>query len=344
MTGPIVIGVSCGLVAAVLQSVCYIASRHFTQSRTGQASLHLLVLMHLWLGIMAAITLPLVWTAGVHWSRIALPLTLDVLFNIGGQIGLTLALRLAEPSRVSPLLTMKIFFPAILTTILGPPVGKVAEHYLTPWQWAAVVMCVIAGISINRGGGGMRKAALAAIVGCSVLFGASDWCVGLAIHGLLKTPGISPLNASVLGESALYLMTGVGAILLLLTGFGQPAGQRIFPWPDWRDSFPYAATWFAAMICLFLAFGQIGIVLGTILQCTRSFITILIGAGLMLLGLEHLEPKQPARVILTRIAAGVLMSAAISLYILRDPIAGLHRERPAHRPDSARRLAPSPPP
>jgi hypothetical protein len=99
-----------------------------------------------------------------------------------------------------------------------------------------------------------------------------------------------------------------------------PAGKRNFPWPDWRDSFPYAATWILAMICLFLAFGKIGVVLGTILQCTRSFITILIGALLMTLGLEHIEPRQPARVILTKIGAGVLMSVAISLYILRDPV------------------------
>ncbi|HEX4123956.1 MAG TPA: hypothetical protein VHY37_04455 [Tepidisphaeraceae bacterium] len=334
------LGVLCGLGAAILQSLSYIASRHFTHSRGGGAGWALVVLVHLWLGLMAAVTLPMVWTTGVPWHLVIWPLVGSAVCVFSGQWGLTLAIRLAEPSRVSPLLTMKVFLPAILTTIFGPPVGQVAERYLTPWQWAAVVMCVIAGVSINRGGGGMRKKALAAIIGCSIVFGCSDWCVGMAIGGLLKTPGISPLRASLLGESILFLMTAAGGISLLLAGAGVPAGRKIFAWPDWRDSFPYAATWFTAMICLFIAFGKIGIVLATILQCTRSFITILIGAGLMLLGLEHIEPRQPARVILIRIAAGVLMSVAISLYILRDPVAFFRHAQnpnpaPTHLPTSS---------
>jgi hypothetical protein len=55
------------------------------------------------------------------------------------------------------------------------------------------------------------------------------------------------------------------------------------------------------------------------MQCTRGFMTILIGAGLMYLGLEHIEPRQPRAVILRRIAAGFLMFLGISLYIVRDP-------------------------
>ena len=79
------------------------------------------------------------------------------------------------------------------------------------------------------------------------------------------------------------------------------------------------------MILLFVAFAEIGVVLGTILQCTRSFITILIGAGLMMLGYSHIESRQPRRVILGRIAAGVLMFLGITLYIVRDPMALLSK-------------------
>jgi drug/metabolite transporter (DMT)-like permease len=330
------IGVLCGLGAAVMQSWSYIASRHYTHSRgsgggSGGGGMALVVLVHLWLALMAGAVLAFVWTSGVPWHAVAWPLVASAVLDFVGQWGLILAIRLAEPSRVSPLLTMKVFLPAVLTTVLGPPVGQVADRYLTGWQWAAVVMCVIAGVSINRGGGGMRKAALAAVVGCSVIFGSSDWCIGMTIGGLLKTPGLSPLRASLLAESVLYLITGIGGVVLLMTGAGRPAGRKFFAWPDWRDSFAYGATWFAAMIFLFIAFAHIGVVLSTILQCTRAFITILIGAGLMLLGHEHIEPKQPARVILTRIAAGVLMSVSISLYILRDPVALWHRAALSHQ-------------
>jgi hypothetical protein len=204
-------------------------------------------------------------------------------------------------------------------------VGMSVDRYLSPWQWLAVGLCVLAGVSINHGGGGMRKAALAAIVITSIIFGSSDWCIGLTVAGILKAPGITPLGASLMVGSSLYLLTSLGGLALLATGWGRPAGSFFFAWRDWRDSFPYAASWFIAMVCLFLAFAHIGVVLGTILQCTRSFITILIGAALMRLGLEHIEPRQPARVIFTRIAAGVLMSLSISLYIIRNPVALWHR-------------------
>ena len=324
MTGAMAIGVTCGLAAAVLQSISYIASRHFTGSRDAHASFSLLVLMHLWMGVMAAVTLALVWMPGVPWTRVAWPLIFAAFFNVTGQIGLTLALRLAEPSRVSPLLTMKVFFPALLSTILGAPVGRLAQRYLTLWQWLAIALCVAAGVSISRGGGGMKKAALGAIAFGITVFAGSDWCVGLTVGDLLKAPGITPLRASLLAVSALYLLTLIAGLAALPTRWGgSTPGRMTYPWADWRDALPYAASWYLAMIVLFVAFGEIGLVLGTILQCTRSFITILIGAALMYIGYSHIEPKQPHRVILTRIAAGVLMFLAITLYIVRDPVAML---------------------
>jgi hypothetical protein len=120
------------------------------------------------------------------------------------------------------------------------------------------------------------------------------------------------LRASLLTESFLFLLLAALATLLLpWLGSRRPK--------DWRDASPFAVTWFTSMICLFFAFGQIGIVLGTILQCTRGFMTILLGVMLMYLGFEHIEPRQPRSVILRRLAAGLLMFLGITLYIIRDP-------------------------
>ena len=316
-------GVACGLGAAVAQSGSYIASRNFTHSktagRTGDQSIPLLVLMHLWLGILAAVVLPFVWIKGIHWEIIAAPILVAAVVNVAGQAGLTAAIRLSEPSRVSPLLTMKVFFPALLTMLVGPPVGRSADRYLTSWQWAAVFLCIVAGVSINRSGGGMRRAALFLVVCTALVFATSDWCVGLTVGGILRTP-MSSLRASLMAASILYLLTGIFGVVTLFTRWGGSTPDRItYPWRDWRDSFFYAASWFVAMILLFVAFAEVGVVLGTILQCTRSFITILMGTVLMYLGYAHIEPKQPAHVVVGRIAAGVLMFLAISLYIVRDP-------------------------
>ena len=329
MTGPTGIGVACGLAAAVLQSVAYVASRHFTHSRGlpgtprgRRAGLSLLVLMHLWLGGMAAVTLPLVWTAGLPWGRVWLPIGLCAVLDVVGQAALTVALERAEPSRVSPLLTLKVFCPAVLAAAFGPPVGRSAARFLTVWQWLAVGLCVAACVSINRAGGRMRRAAVAAVAVTVLAFAASDWCVGLTVGGLLSDPAVTPLRASVLTASVLYLLTAVAAVAVLPTRLGGATPDRLgYPRRDWLAALPYAAAWFGAMVALFVAFAEVGLVLGTILQCTRSFLTILLGVGLMALGYAHIEPPQPRRVVVQRVAAGVLMSAAISLYIVRDPAA-----------------------
>ena len=321
-----VTGVACGLGAAVTQSLSYIASRHYTASRsdTPNQSISLIVLMHLWLGIFSAAVLGLVFQRGLRWNLISMPLAAAAVCNVGGQIGLTVAIRLTEPSRVSPLLTMKVLFPAVLTMIVGAPVGKMAGQFLNGWQWLAIGMCVAAGVSISRGGGGIRKSALIAVLFTAMIFAGSDWCIGLIVNAIARTPSVSPLHASLLAASILYLTTALFGVFALFTPWGRPVNGRMYPWADWRDSFAYAAAWFIAMIFLFVAFAEIGVVLGTILQCTRSFITILMGTGLMMLGYAHIEPRQPRHVILKRIAAGVLMFLGISLYILRDPRALMH--------------------
>jgi hypothetical protein len=273
----------------------------------------------------------------LHWELITLPLISAAVFNVVGQLGLTIAIRLAEPSRVSPLLTMKVLFPAVLTMFVGAPVGRMADRFLSVWQWVAVLMCVAAGVSISRGGGGMRKAALLAVLWTVMVFAGSDWCVGLMVGGILRTPNVTPLHASLLAASILYLATSFFGVAALFTKWGRPAVGRIYPWIDWRDSFAYAASWFIAMIFLFVAFAEVGVVLGTILQCTRSFITILMGVGLMYLGYSHIEPKQPIRVVVGRIAAGVLMFAGITLYILSGANSPWHNLNVNHGDTEARR-------
>jgi drug/metabolite transporter (DMT)-like permease len=265
------------------------------------------------MGLMAIIVFAINWMPGVRWAPALLPILSSALFSVFGQLGLMQAIKYAEPSRVSPLLTVKLFFPALLATLIGQPVGAVANRSLNAWQWLAVSLCVIAGISINESGGRMRPRALVAVLFTATVFAGSDWSIGLAVAAFLRTPHMNVLRASLLTESGVFLLLAViAAVCLPFIGRARPR--------DWRDALPFAIAWFSSMIFLFFAFGQLGVVLGSILQCTRGFMTIVIGIALMYLGLEHIEPSQPRAVVLRRLAAGFLMFIAITLYIIRDPL------------------------
>ena len=239
-----------------------------------------------------------------------MPLAVETLFDIGGQFFLATALNYAEASRVSPLMTCKLLITATLASTLGQPVGATSS-WITPLQWFAVLLCLFAGISINFSGGRIKPKALLAIAASASSFAVSDYAINVMIKKLL-VPGIDNLHASLLTEGFCYLVTGLIALPLL-----KPFGSRSLK--DWRGSIPFGLAWFVAMIFLFLAFSTVGVLLGSILQCTRSFITIILGAAFMYAGHVHIESRQPRGVIIRRLLAGLLMFIGITLYVIRDP-------------------------
>jgi hypothetical protein len=307
-----IVGIFFGLSAALGQSISYLATRHYVQLRPKGASLQLLVLSHIWMGVLAIGLLPFIWPASaIHWSALLWPMVGETLTYICGQVCLVTALKHCEASRVSPLLTGKLFITATLASTLGQPVGAVSVG-ITPLQWCAVLMCIIAGISINFSGGRLKWKALLAIAATATSFALSDYTINLLIKGLLMSPGVDKLHASLLTEAFCYVVTAGLAIPLLI-----PLGSRRAH--DWKDAIPFSLAWFSAMVFLFLGFATVGVMLGTILQCTRGFITILIGAALMYAGQAHIEAAQPRGVMVRRLLAGLLMFAGITLYVVRAP-------------------------
>ena len=83
---------------------------------------------------------------------------------------------------------------------------------------------------------------------------------------------------------------------------------------DWLHALPFAATWLLSMVFLYACFAFVGPVFGNILQSTRGIISIVLGAGLARLGLEHLEQKVSRPVLRQRIGAAILMCAAVWLF------------------------------
>ncbi len=306
-----IFGFLAGLGAATSQSFSYLGIRHYVQRRPAGAAMQLLILGHIWMALFALVLLPFCWpTAAIPWRAFLPPFIAATILYTAGQLSLAIALKHAEASRVSPLMTSKLIVTGTLTALFGQPLGDTS--FITPLQWFAVLLCLIAGISINYTGGRMKTIAILAVAGAASSFSLSDWNINLMIKALLMQPAIDRLHASLLTEALSYLFTGLLVVPLL-----KPLGTR--KPADWIDAVPFAAAWFIAMIFLFIAFSSVGIMLGSILQCTRSFITIGLAAAFMYRGHEHIEPRQPRSVILRRFAAGFLMFIGITLYVIRDP-------------------------
>src|SRR5271154_3212624 len=148
-----ILGLLAGLGAATSQSFSYLATRHYAQRRVAGASIQLLVLGHIWMGLFSLMLLPFIWpSASLPWLAIIWPLMSTTIFYISGQLALVTALKHAEASRVSPLMTSKLILTATLAAIFGQPVGATSA-IITPLQWFAVALCIVAGISINYTGG-----------------------------------------------------------------------------------------------------------------------------------------------------------------------------------------------
>ncbi|HEY4329064.1 MAG TPA: hypothetical protein VGN88_04955 [Phycisphaerae bacterium] len=311
-------GLASGLGAAFFQSLSFLGNRYFAHSRGAQASRQLLVLAHIWMGIFSAVLLAIMWPGGAGWEwiwKVREPLLQMTFFYLIGQMGITLALRHAEPSRVSPLMGLKTIFLAGLSTFLPQPQLTQASQAvgLTGLQWAGVGLSLVAAIALNYAGTKLRKHAIWAILLACTSFAFADWNIArtnVALKAVL--PGLSTVAISFLNVGLCYFLAGV-------------VGWAAAPWygsrkgRDWADAVPFAAAWFAGMLCLYWCYAEVGPLLGVILQSTRGLMSILMGSLLVYWGHLHLEPINSRKVFIRRFAAGALMCLSVTLYVIGDP-------------------------
>jgi hypothetical protein len=292
-------GIALGLGAATCQSCSYVFSGLFV--RTFRCSPHvLLVLAHLAMGTVSLVALPLVLPTHLPpVSAYAGPLVGGVVSYLVGQMGLFLALRQTDASRVSPLLGLKLPILVILS------VFWLGARYSTG-QWLAVGLCLVAAAILNRSG--TRIAA-----GCVgwILLACLGYCLSdLNIRALvarLQGGGLGLGRAALVGGFLSYALCGAVAALML------PG----VPWRDrrmWRHALPFAAAWLGAMLLLFACFGAVGVVLGNIVQSTRGLISIGIGLLVSAAGHVHLEACTTPAVWCCRALAAALMVLSIVLF------------------------------
>lgn len=297
----IVHGIIFGLLAATCQSLCYVFSRVFV-TRGGNTSLGLFALSHAIMGVFAVALLPFCWSEQVYEVRAYVwPLAGSVVFYLLGQVCLFQAVKLTDASRVSPLLGLKILVLALITVLAF-------DKPLTHLQWIGVVLSIAAAAGLNWSGGGrIPLNASAAILGACVFYSLSDLSI-VSLTKVLSAEG--GFRGILLGTALAYSFAGVvGLALVGINGAEHRQGKQ------WREALPVAATWFLAMVFLFVCFRMLDAVFGNIVQSMRGPLSILIGAAIAYAGHAHLEQKVGVWTFVRRLGAAVLMCAAIAIFV-----------------------------
>ncbi|MFA7231373.1 MAG: hypothetical protein WC071_08890, partial [Victivallaceae bacterium] len=140
-------------------------------------------------------------------------------------------------------------------------------------------------------------------------------CIGYSLSDInikilitkLGEPDI--VTAAILAGTMSYTVNGIMATTVFFSS-SKMSKRLILP------SLPFCIFWFVAMLLLFYCFGIIGPVLGNIVQSTRGIISVIIGAVVAKIGFSDLESKLTLPIVLKRIIAAILITAAIILFSL----------------------------
>lgn len=295
-----VLGIIFGFLAAFFQSGSYICMRIFT-SRHRNDIVKLLALSHILMGIFSVILVPFLWGENMPVVGQYLPeLFSTAIFYLLGQFFLFAAILRSHPSRVSPLLGIKIFILAVISVIFFGESFSAAK-------WAAVIFSGGAVFLLSNSGKRLQWRCLFLALAACVSYSLSDLSIKELVENF-EYMGI--FRAASLSTCLCYILCGViGGVTLLFT-------YKNTTKDTWLFSLPFAISWFIAMIFLFSCFGMIGVVFGNILQSTRGIISIMMGYLIGHAGFEMLDEKVTRKILIQRIIAAVMMTAAVILFLI----------------------------
>lgn len=305
------LGIVTGLMAAAGSALSYLIVRHHGTRQPGAAH-SMLVRGHV---LMGAASLPLAWwlwpAASPPLRSWMWPLMGSAIWYAAGQASIFAVLTKSDASRIAPLLGLKI---AILAGIVSWGLG----HPLTGQRWIAVTLSVVAAAMLQRSGRPLPAASLALVLMTCLFFATSDLCI-VALIDALQTPAADPaaavassigrVHASGLAMAVTYCVCGTGAGLLLPWASRSGSG-------GWAAAAQYAVAWLAGMVALYTCIGLVGAVYGNILQSTRGIMAVVAGAALARMGWHDLEQPVDRDILVRRLGAAVLMTAAIAIYVL----------------------------
>jgi len=295
----VTIGVVLGLSSALAHSLAYVFSRVFVTGRR-RGVLRLMALGHLMMGLICLAGLPFLWTEEVPpLGDFIFPLMGWVSCYLVGQALLFLALHRSDASRISPLLSLKILVLAVVT------VG-ILRGELSLQQWSGVGLAVAGAFVLNYSGGKLSRLSVAAVLVACIFYATSDLSIVELVRALevLGRP-----HASAFGVCLGSVICGLIGLAILPLGGRETIKDALY-------AIPYALCWLAGIALIFACFAYVGAVFGNILQSTRGLFSIVIGAQLARIGLVHIETKTSRSVVVRRLVAAAMMTAAIAVYLL----------------------------
>lgn len=218
-----------------------------------------------------------------------------------GQAFFLLALKQANPSQIASLLALKL---------IGISTGSllVLHMSITTFQIAGIVLSLAAVLLLNSSRDRIPVKGLVfsllAVIGYSV----SDICIAVIVKDLELAQVTNP---SLVGMALVYICTGFIGIIML------PFLKDFLKKPVlWLSALPFAGAWFIAMNLLFYTFLLLGPVFANILQTTRGIISVLLGKIISKRGWIKLEETMPRHTFMRRLAAAMLMTAAVCLFVV----------------------------
>jgi len=170
-------------------------------------------------------------------------------------------------------------------------------------QWLGVLLCSFAAVGINFTGGNISWKGALYLTATLIFYCMSD-IYTTALTKIIQSD--SSLRSAVCATAVSYAVMGLFSSLLLIR---VKRSFRIM-----RDSVPYAFFWYGAMILLFISFSEVGVIHGTIIQATRGVISVIMGAILLKMGYEQLEPRVSVKAWIRRLVMSILMLAALTIY------------------------------
>lgn len=300
MDKTITLGIGFGFGAAVFQSLSYLCIRLFNK-RHNDNIITLLALSHIVMGIVSIPLAVWLWPQPMPGLQAYLWTLLGTSgFYLLGQFFLFAAIIHSEPSRVAPMLGLKVFILAAISALF------LGQHF-GPGKWLAVLLTTVAVLLLSGSGKRLEgRFILLGLLAC-ISYCFSDLCVK-ALVSHFAFLGI--LYGAVFATALSYMLCGViGGVVVALNPKHSTRGT-------WLYAVPFAASWFLAMICLFSCFGLTSVVFGNILQSSRGIISIGLGFIIAHLGFETLESKPKGHIVAKRLTAATLMVAAVVLFLI----------------------------
>jgi drug/metabolite transporter (DMT)-like permease len=295
-----VLGILVGLLAAFFQSLSYLCSRVFIQKHNNDV-VKLLALSHIIMGVISIpLALILLPKNMPEFSSYVFSLLGSAVFYLLGQLFLFIAIIKFEPSRVSPLLGLKVLILAIISVVFF------RDHFSLA-KWFAVILSTISIFLLSNSGKRLEwKCIVLALLAC-LAYCLSDLSISVLVG---KFSFLGVFRGASLSSAFCYILCGIFGLITL---FFTPKNTSR---DTWVYALPFAASWFLAMIFLYSCFGLVGVVFGNIIQSTRGIISILLGAFIAHIGFEALEAKMTKAMLIQRILAAILMTGSVALFLL----------------------------